>query len=156
MPFRIKDKSERTVWAEFGEGFQIEIRHITQAEFRRMRERSKKRGWDPKTHRQIEDIDTEKFYGEFAEKAVINWSGLTGDLLRKWVDMDEYPEGEVSYTQEKAAALLLGFGRFDEFVTLLCQDLEAAEAGRKAAEAKNSPPSPADNSRSAAAEDLGH
>jgi len=116
-----------------------------------MRERHKKRGWDPKTHRALEDLDSEKFYKEFAEKAIVNWKGLSGDLLRKWVDMEEYPEGEVPYDPEKAAALLLGFGRFDEFVTLICQDLEAYEAARKETERKNSLPSPADSSSRAGA-----
>jgi hypothetical protein len=140
MKLSIKQKSERTVWAEFGDGFEVEIRHVTQSEKRRLAESNSTRGWDPKSHKRQDGLDQEQFYAAFAARAVVGWRGLTGELLRKWVDMEEYPEGDVPYSPDAAAALMLGFGRFDEFVTLVSGDLEMAEAARKAALVKNSPP----------------
>jgi hypothetical protein len=150
MAFKIKESSDRTVWAEFSDGFLVEIRHVTQADMRKIREQSQVRQWDPKTHQRVEEADTQKFYELFGKRAIVTWKGLTGDLLRAWVDMDEYPEGEVPYSSETAAELLLGFGRFDTFVTMVSQDLEAAEAVRKATVVKNSQPTPGVPSNSVA------
>lgn len=150
MAFKIKESSERTVWAEFSDGFLVEIRHVTQSDMRKIREQSQVRQWDPKTHQRVEEADTQKFYELFGKRAIVTWKGLTGDLLRDWVDMDEYPEGEVPYAPETAVELLLGFGRFDTFVTMISQDLEAAEAVRKATITKNSQPTPGAPSNSVA------
>lgn len=150
MAFKIKDKSDRTVWAEFGDGFEVEVRHVTQSERNRMRDSSGKREWDPKTHKRTDEFDRDAFYRKFSDRAVVTWTGLTGNLLRKWVDMEEYPDGEVPHSQEVAAALMLGFGAFDEFVTMVSGDLEAAEAMRTATVVKNSLPTPDAPSSSAA------
>lgn len=138
--FKIKESSERTVWAEYGDGFTVEVRHVTTSERRKMHENARKRDWDKRTHKQVDEADNEKFYSAFAKRAIVNWKGLTGDLLRRWVEMDEYPEGEVPYSQEAAAELMIGFGKFDEFITLVSSDLEMAEAIRKADLVKNSLP----------------
>lgn len=134
-----------TTWAEYGSDFEVEVAYVTQEQIRQMRQRCLSRSWDPKTHKMVEDLDNEKFYIEFAQAAVKNWRGLTGEMLRGMVPMEEYPSGPIPFEIEDAAAMMLHCQSFDNFVTLMAGELEAHESARKAAEVKNSQPSPAES-----------
>lgn len=138
---KIQKNVSRSTWAEYGDGIRVEIRYLSQDALRELRAKAVKRSWDPKTHRQVEEVDNEKFYELYAEATIVNWEGLTGDKLRGMIPMAEYPEGNVPFTAEDAAALMLNCQSFDQFVTYMATELEAHEAARKAAEVKNSQPS---------------
>lgn len=142
---KVSKTVDRSTWAEYGDGFEVEIAYVTQEQVRQMRQKCLTRSWDPKTHKMTEDLDNRKFYEEFARGAVKNWRGLTGDKLRGMVPMDDYPSGDIPFSIEDAAELMLNCQSFDNFVTLMAGELEAHEAARKAAELKNSQPSPADS-----------
>ena len=135
---KIKDQSDRTVWAEYRDGFQIQIRYVPRAKLQRMLDRCQKREWDPKDHQLKDKLDNEKFYRMIAEEVVVGWRGLTPDVLRKMADMEEYPEEEVPYSVDDAAELLDKAYDFDLWVQRVCSDLEYFDASRRASEEKNS------------------
>lgn len=135
---RIKDKSELTVWAEYKDGFALQIRYTPRTKLRQITDACKNRQWDPKTHQLVEVVDNEKFYRRVAEELVINWRGLTPPVLRKLVDMEPYPEIEAPYSVEDCAELLSEAYDLDLWVQQIASDLEYYDAARRAAEEKNS------------------
>lgn len=134
----ILDRSDRTVWAEYRDGFEVEIRYLPRARLRGMLDRAARREWDSKNHRATETIDGEKFARLMAEEVVAGWRGLTPEVLKKMVDMQSYPDSDVPYSAEDCAELLQKAYGFDTWVQQICSDLEAFEAARRAAEEKNS------------------
>ncbi len=143
---QIKERSERTVWAEYKDGFEVEIRYTPRGRLRRLVEEAHRQKWDPVTHQRTSELDREKFYNLIAQEIVVNWRGLTPEVLKKLVEMDCYPAEEVPYTKEDCAEILAHAYDFDLWVQDLSASLDHFEAARRAAEEKNSSPSPAKHS----------
>jgi hypothetical protein len=102
----IKEKSDRTCWMEFRDGFFIELRHLPDRRWFQIQDKSKVHGFNRITHLPEVKTDREKLYRLFADATIVNWRGLTADVLRTMVDMGSYPEEEVSYTPEDAFELV--------------------------------------------------
>jgi len=134
----IKDHSGKTVWAEYKDGFEVEIRYLPRGALNRILEDSKKKTWDPAAAIFLEKRDDGRFYQLVAERILVNWRGLKPEVLKKLVDMESYPETEVPFSVEDAAELLEKAYELDLWVQRIATNLEYYEATRRAAEEKNS------------------
>ncbi len=134
----INEESTRTVWAEFKDGFCVEIRYSPRAQIKRMVERCQVREYDRATHLPKERIDHAKLYDAISREVIVNWRGLTPAVLRTMVDLKETPTEEIPYSPEDAAELLARAYDFDFWVQQVAADLEYFEAARRASETKKS------------------
>ncbi len=135
---KIKDRSDRRVWAAYRDGFQLEIRHTPRAHSQSIADRAKKEEWDNAIGAYAPSIDKEKYYQLIAAEVIMDWRGLTPEVLRTLVDMESYPDAEVPYSQEDAAELLAKVQGLDVWVQTLARNLDHYEQQRRAAEIKNS------------------
>lgn len=136
---KFKTQSERTIHAEYQDGFVLEIRYMPRDHLRRLLERCKVREWDKATHQPIEKTDDARFAKELA-KSIVSWTGLTGALLRRLVELEEYPadDEQVPYSAAVAEGLLFHCYDLDKWLQTMMTDLEAFETVRRATETKNS------------------
>lgn len=147
---KVRERSDRLLWAEYAPGFRIRVRHLTTSEILRLEDQARKQEWDRRTRQKSEELDREKMARLMAERVIADWR-LDGDTLRSLLDLDEYPEGSVPYSAEDCAALLTHNLDVYVYVRGVCQDLALFEEARKAEAAKNSMPSPgADSARAEA------
>src|SRR5262245_10934137 len=137
-----KKQVEKTVWAEYKDGFAVEIRFIPRSRQRDLVERAQSREWVD--HQMKESTDRKKYSELVAKEVIANWRGLTADVLRKMVVLDQYPE-EVPFTIEDCAWLLHEAYDFDVWIAHISSQIQYFDAARRAEEAKNSSPSPAGN-----------
>ena len=137
---KAKTSSDKTVWANYRDTFDVEIRYAPRAKMRALINECQIREWDQKTHQPIERADDDKFFKRIAEEIVVNWRGLSGEVLRGMIDLDQYPQDEIDepYSKESCFELLKGAYGFDRWVQHIATELEAFEAARRAAETKNS------------------
>lgn len=132
---KIKDKSDRTIWAEFKHGWEIKLRHTTRAEFQKLCERASNSIWKGAEEKRI---DPKEFAAIVGKEVIVDWRNLTPDALRKLVEMDEYPLAELSYSAEDAAELLDKVPGLDAWVIEITGKWEYFDAARRAEETKNS------------------
>lgn len=144
---KVLKKYDRTIVGKYDDEIEVEVRHVTQAQMRDLRGKATITRWDSKTHDRIEEFDNEKFYELYAKEAIVNWHGITGEKLRTMVPMreEDYLLGDIPFSPEDGAQIMLGCKGFEKFVSMLALELEAHEEIRKAVEVKNSAPSPADS-----------
>jgi predicted RND superfamily exporter protein len=137
---KIKDRSTKTVWVEFRDGFQVEIRYTPLGLAQSLVENSIVTRLDTKTMVETTERDNEKFYLALATEALVGWRGLTPEVLRKMVEMeeDDYPAEEVPYSIEDAVELLAKAYDFNKWVQRIAATLECFQIERRAAETKNS------------------
>jgi hypothetical protein len=120
---------ESTVWAEYKDGFEVELRFTPRAKLRTITERSLVREWVEHQMRQAPD---QKKYAEIvAKEVIVNWRGLTGDVLRQMVLLDDYP-ADVPFSVEDCAWLLTTAYNFDIWVQQVSTEIEYFAAARKA------------------------
>jgi hypothetical protein len=143
--FREKNKTsgERTLWAEYREGFEVQLRYVPREHLRRIMERCKIQEWDKRTHQSTERSDPKKWAQEFAREVMVDWKGLTPAVLRVMVELAEYPEGPAPFSVEDAAYLLFHAYDFDLWAQQVSADLGAFVAAEEAEQTKKSAPSPA-------------
>lgn len=136
---KFKAKSERTIHAEYLDGFILEVVYLPREQLRKMLDRCKIREWDKTTHQPVERHDDKRFAKELS-KAIRGWKGLTGSLLRRLVELEEYPgdDEDVPYDPETAEGLLFHCYDLDKWLQNVMTDLDAFEAVRRADETKNS------------------
>lgn len=134
---------ERTLWAEYRDGFFVQLRYLTRAQLRHISERCKTTGWDKTTHEKIEKADQAKWAALFAREVFVDWKGLMPAVLRVMVNLAEYPTEEQPFSVEKAEYLLLNAYDFDLWAQALSADLAAFVAWEEAEQIKKSAPSPA-------------
>jgi hypothetical protein len=132
-----KKQKSPTIWAEYLDGFEVEVNFRSREELQRMIEGARARRWDSKANAIVETIDDSKYREAMARQIVTNWRGLTKAVLQELVLLDEYPEGEVPYTFEDCVWLLKE-SKFDTWVQSLCTEVRAFQASKRAEETKNS------------------
>lgn len=142
---KLVTSAKLSTWAEYGYGIFVLVNYVGPDELRNIRAKAVTRVWDSKTHRPIEDLDLEKFYELFAEAAIGGWRDVTGEKLRSMVLLSEYKDGEIEFTPAEGGALMRGCQSFDNFITYTSSELGIHLAAKKAAEVKNSQPSPAES-----------
>lgn len=152
-----------STWCEYLVGCDVLINFVSPQQHRRIREKAKpsERKWDQETGDVTGDLDMDLYYDLIADASIANWRGLTPAMLEEHAAISEedrekkFPVGEdgtIPYAKERARILLATSTSFDKFLTFYSGNLRAHEAARKAFAAKNSQPSPADTSKSTAAE----
>ena len=137
---RIKEKSARTIWAEYRDGFRVELRYVPREHLRRISERCKVSDWDKRTHQSTEKSDGRKWAKEFAKDVFVNWAGLTPEVLKTLVEMDEYPTTDTPFSVEDAEEILFHAYDFDLWAQQLSADLAAFVAVEEAAQIKKPAP----------------
>lgn len=135
---KIKEKSERTVWAEFKDGWQLKLRFVTANEMNAMLRDASIKEWDVVRGVEKSKFDERKYAELLAERVIKDWRGLSPDVLRRVVDMDDYPAEDLPYSTDDAAELLLSAHELASWVTKIIHDLEVFDAARRAEETKNS------------------
>jgi len=156
-----------STWCVWLPDCDVLVNFVSPQGIRRMRDKAKPRHrkWDPELGDIQSDFDTDIFYDLLADAAVGDWRGLTDEIVEEHCALTEDerrekfpvgPDGTIPYTKERARLLLENSTSFDKFLSLHSADLRAHEAARKAALAKNSVPSPAAPSGSAAAAEGDH
>ena len=135
---KVKDKSELIAKFEYGaHDLWLKLRYLSVTELTGMEARSRKQEWDPKTHKQSDDVDRKKMCGEYAKHAVRDWN-LTGGMLEKMIDMEEYPEGDIPFSAEDCEALMVAHIDLFRFVQTNCRDMAIFDEVRKQQAIKNS------------------
>lgn len=132
-----KKQTSPTVWAEFIDGFEVEIRYRSREELQEMISEVRTRRWDAKANAIVEGLDEVKYRKAMASEIVINWRGLSAQVLKKLVILDDYPESEVPYSPEDCVWLLKE-SKFDVWVQNICSEVEAFQAVQRAEATKNS------------------
>lgn len=135
---KFNKKSEQAIEAEYLDGFIVSIFYLSRAELRRTLERCKVRKWDKETHQPVDEYDDTRFAKELSKKIKI-WRGLTGKVLRKMVDLEEYPpdEEEVPFSQDTAEGLLLNAYDFDKWLQHIASRVDLFDEMRRAEQKKN-------------------
>jgi len=121
-------KGDMTIWVEFIDGFEVEIRFVGREKFQKLYEKCVKFDWNPKTHKREDIPDREKFLKLWAEKAVKNWKGLTLGKLANLIpiNLDEGVDTklEVPATVENRVTLLKHNAEFDDFVISIANNYQ--------------------------------
>jgi len=136
----IKDnREELTVWVPFGD-FDIEIIYTNRRELERMLNKSRKHGYDSKTHQPTEELNDELFVKQLAGK-VKGWRGLTWGKVIALSDIkagDIDPKWEVPCTEESKIALIDELYGLVGFIRQVMVDIEQFREKKIQAESKNS------------------
>lgn len=138
---KIKDRSERTIWAEWKHGWQLQLRFVTKTEFQKLYDRAISREWDKGFEKAV--FNDGKFSELIGREVIVGWRNLTPDALRKLVELDDYPAEDLPYSADDAAELVQKLAGLQEWVVKVCADWEIFDAARRAEETKNLSSSPA-------------
>lgn len=143
------EEEEFTNWYEFREGFEIEVKYLSPKKWRKLLEQStiKKKEWDARHRPQmVRDFDTDKFV-ENIGKVIVNWKGLTPEILRSIVvldvealkkDMKEQGIKEIPFSKPSLMHLLNNArGDFIDFLTDVTLEIEEVQFKCKKEELKN-------------------
>ena len=124
--------------------FKVKIAFLPKDEWKKIVEDHTFSGW--KNGKQVDKLDEEPFYAEFAKKTILGWSGLTVKTLKKIApvqfDADVKDPDVIEYSQEWAQFLLIQSTEFDQWVTGIQNHLEAFDSEQKEAAEKNSSNTP--------------
>jgi len=128
---------EKTVWAEFRPGFDVEVRYLTRQKQSALFNDCQRRTWDAGAGRETATLDPAKFRRALAEQVVAGWRGLTAAALREIVLIDDYPD-DVPFSAEDCVWLLEQSSEFENWVQTVATHAALYHAERRAAETKNS------------------
>lgn len=121
--------STKTVKLEYPSlpGFVVEVGYLSNELTRKILKESNIMKFDEATGVSFEDVDSEKFAKLFCKHAVINWSGLTLELLNQLmlIGLDETMNGEdeVVYSEDNAYELYINCTAFSKWVTSTAKSL---------------------------------
>lgn len=125
----ISAKDELTTWAEFKDGFKLEVRYMSRSELQKLSKKCTSNRFDPKTHQRLTELDPDKFVPQFVKATVRGWSGLTPNKLANLirVDLSSIPEekwdDEIAYSPEQMAYLMKNCYDLDTFLNTVVTDL---------------------------------
>lgn len=125
----LASKQELTTWAEFRDGFQLEIRYIGRTELQKLSKASTTNKYNNKTHQREVELDTDKFLPKFVAMVVKGWKGLTPNKLTNFVTVDisgipeEDRDREIAYDQTQLIYLTKNCYDLDTFLNQVCTDL---------------------------------
>lgn len=133
-----RKQTERTVWVEYKDGFELEVRYSNRDRAREFLTRCTIQEWDVATRQFREKVDNKKYARLLAEEVIANWRGLTPPVLKQMVLLDEYPEIEVPFSVDDAEWLLNEAAGFDLWVQQVSHEIAIFNAVRRSEEVKNS------------------
>lgn len=132
-----KKQIERTVWAEFKPGFEVEIRYASRDRWAEIAARSQIRRWNGALRAEVSATDPAKFRRHIVEALVVSWRGLTREVLEKLVLLDDYPD-EVPFSAADCEWLMEQSAEFENWLCTVAGEAALYNAERRAAEIKNS------------------
>jgi hypothetical protein len=144
-------REEEGEWFQFpGTKFEVKIAHYGKQAMEDLYNSCKIKKTDPRNPRQIiESLDTEAFRIAYAEKIIKDWRGLTLDVLKRFIvlkqDAENSADEELPFSPDNRLALLSASAEFDNWVTNVCQDVEAFNRVKKEEQLKNSLPAHSGN-----------
>jgi len=129
-------------WVDFPdiEGFKIQLRFLKRDELLKIRNSSLTFKFNKKTRQKEEEVDSTKFIEKYAEKVILDWSGLKVKHLSELFPVDTSgmdQNEEIPYDQEEAVVLLNNSTIFDQFVTESLNDYELFSNKKMEEEVKN-------------------
>jgi copper oxidase (laccase) domain-containing protein len=130
---------ERTIWVQYLDTFEVELKFLSRFEVTKILEKSKTFIWDKKDHTKIEKLDSEKFYTDLASKVFAGWRGLTQRVLAKMLPVKIIdPDEEIIFSLENLIELMRNAYDFIEFIQNIIMDVERFQSEKKEEEIKNS------------------
>ena len=119
----------KSVWVDF-EGmspFKVELSYIPRTEMAKLVESSME-GKMSRSSRTIEQkLNAEKFIDKFVKRAILNWDGLTMDILSNFLPIEVEEEGKektLDFTTDNAKLLIRESQLFDDWVNEKISDIE--------------------------------
>lgn len=108
------------------EGFKIKICFLGKETMRKIGEKSKTLGFDPKTRLPDEQFDDELFTQLYIDQAIIDWKGLKIEYLADLVlleDTDTQDAGLLPYSKNNALMLVTNSRVFDNWLSSVMSDI---------------------------------
>ena len=109
------------------EGFSVTLNYLSKPEQVKIRESALVTKVDQESGLPYTELDQDLYLKKYAEKAILNWEGLTGKFLSKLALIDEEQvdmEEEIDYSVENAVTLLRFSKAFDNWVTSKMNNLD--------------------------------
>jgi len=134
MGFDVKSMVEKalesgmTVWVEFTDGFEIEVKFVGREAFQSLYNKCTRFQFNPKTHKREDVPDRDKFYRLWGEKTIKDWRGLTLGKLAKLVPIkpgkEEDLKQDIPCEPENKQTLLKHNGEFDDLILAVASNYE--------------------------------
>ena len=133
---------ETSTWVEFPDipGFEVNLRYITREDLLKIRNASLTYKFNKRTRQKEEEVDSDKFITNYAEKAIAGWRGLKIKHLPQLLpaDVSGLNGNEViEYSEEEAVELLKNSTIFDQFVSDTLNDFEQFSRTKAEEDSKN-------------------
>lgn len=129
---KVIDNSERTTRVEYdaAPGFYLQVRYIPRDKLKKVIAKCTRWAFDPSTHTREEKVDTQMFAKEFSKMAIVGWEGLTLEVLRLMIPVDEAAlkgspaDTQVEYSEKTAFELLSVAYDLDQFLQSICTNIK--------------------------------
>lgn len=137
------DNTERTVWAEFKNGFELEICHISKSELQKLAKRCTSLKFDAGSRGRTPQLDPDKFVPEFVRRVVRGWRGLTPTVLATLlpISIDKIPEERrkepIKFSHAQMAVIMKNCYDVDVFLNEIATDLGSFRPDDFTEETKN-------------------
>lgn len=133
---------ETTTWVEFPDiaGFEVNLRYITREDLLKIRNASLTYKFNKRTRQKEEEVDSDKFIVNYAEKAIAGWKGLKIKHLPQLLPADVTGMNgneTIEYSEEEAVELLKNSTIFDQFVSDALNDFEQFSKNKAETDSKN-------------------
>ena len=133
---------ETTTWVEVPDvdGFEVNLRYITREDLLKVRNASLTYKFNKVTRQKEEEVDSNKFIKNYAEKAIVGWRGLKVKHLPLLLPADISglnAEEVIEYSEEEAVELLKNSTLFDQFVSDTLNDFEQFSRNKSEEDIKN-------------------
>lgn len=109
------------------DNFKVKLCYLSREELVKLRSRCVSQKFNKKTRGFEEQLDEEKFLGEYTNAVIKGWSGLKlGQLENLLLVQDDIPnpENDLPFTQENVEILMRNSADFDRWVTETVAELE--------------------------------
>lgn len=134
---RNKKQIQKTVWAEFKDGFEVELRYAPRALWVDIAQRSTTRAWDAKAMTETESRDNAKWRANTVEAVVVGWRGLSAAVVKSLVVVDDY-DVEYPYAPEECVWLMEQSMEFENWLVTVASQAALYQEQKRAEEIKNS------------------
>jgi len=120
--------------------FKVQLRYLTREELTKMRNACLVTKFNKRTHQREAEVDSDKFTKLYADKVLVNWSGLKVKHLSEFIPVELVGvelEEDIPFSKEEAIDLMLSSTVFDAFITDAMGDISTFEESKKEEEEKN-------------------
>ena len=121
---KVQSKVAEFSYPSFPE-FKVKLAHLPRTQQKAIVERNTKLVW--KRGRQTEELDPKSFYPEYVKAVFKDWEGLTMDIVRHLVPVDDDStpgDTEIDFSIENARFLVENSAEFDQWTTEMQSNLQ--------------------------------